>query len=237
MMTTSNHQSWQPWAPDDLAATNTNEAEDYQAKRKELTLLRNQLLAEKKAFEIHKEQIFEEAKTQGYEEGYKAGHEKGYSEGLEQGNQVGLTEAQAAQSILTQKLTEITENFNQEFSAIKSVVPEKVMQLALGASRYLLQTQLPDLQNVLSKKIQDELEKLPIAPKMLTLKISDDDWAFISQSLKELFIQNSWKMIKDDDMVSGGFHIETDTQEIDSTLEKRWFEICKLARSEISDAE
>ncbi|SES85048.1 FliH/SctL family protein [Thorsellia anophelis] len=236
MMTTSNHQSWKPWLPDNLASSNTNESVDYQVKRKELSNLRDKLITEKNQFEDYKKQSYELAKTEGFEEGKRSGFDIGYAEGFAKGQELGLEEARANQEALTLKLAEINDLFNNEMQHIKAIAPEKILQLALSAAKYLLQINSTILQEELAKKVQDELEKLPIAPKQLTLKINEYDWQFVTDSLKELFAQNNWKMLKDDELASGGFHIETDTQEIDATLEKRWEQIINLTRGGMSDA-
>ncbi|MFC0180019.1 FliH/SctL family protein [Thorsellia kenyensis] len=225
----SNSQSWSPWHLEDFNANATDAASNYAQKLIEIESLKEELQKERANFQSSCESLIVDELKKAYEEGFAKGLSEGESQGYLNGQQKAEEEAAIKQDQFVEKIENLFSQFNKLIDNTNNLLPEKMLIISLAAAKSLIGNKIDELQGELSEKIMDELEKLPLAPRQLTLRINPNDWTFIQGSITQLFAQNNWKMIKDDSLVKSGFIIETDTQEIDATLESKWQEIIKLS--------
>lgn len=233
MSDTSRENGWQRWAPDDLGQNfSTLEAEmitpiqpdevseeDWQA---ELLRLRHQ--AEQKGF------------ADGQKKGLEAGHQQGYAAGVEEGKQAGIEQGRAAAAVEQRAVTDRFNGMLQEFTAtmsgLNTVIPARLMQIALTAARQVIgHTMMPN-NNILMEHIQQLLREETLFGSTPKLWINPQDLDFIQKHLGEPLQNQGWRLLSDGLIKPGGFRISTDDSELDATLDTRWTNLCKRLQEE-----
>ncbi|EMJ9776957.1 flagellar assembly protein FliH [Morganella morganii] len=228
--------SWQPWVPADLLAgskddipvlpadTQSNNAASDEASRAEHARLRQ--AAEKKGFE------------QGSSQGYEAGRKEGFDTGLEEGRQKGLEQGKeemaAQQKEMTDRLGELMHNLQSALDNLDYVIPSRLMQLALSATRSVLGTQaIGDISTtLLQERIKDILRDESLLKNEACLWVSEQDSELIKEQFSKTLAARGWSLNTDSHMLPGGCRITTDEMEIDESLEMRWKMLCELARED-----
>lgn len=180
---------------------------------------------------------FEQGLAEGREEGLTAGKQQGYDEGLAQGKQEGLeqglAEARAQQQEILDRLKQFSGEFLATLEAADKIMPAQIMQIAMSAAQYVVDTTPVCNNDALLKRIQKLMHGIPLLNGEPQLCVHPDDLMFIKEHLGEICAQQQWKLVADASVGKGGCRVSGENGEIDATMEARWRMLCSLAMEEI----
>ncbi|EWG67263.1 Flagellar assembly protein FliH [Enterobacter sp. DC4] len=235
-MSTSDHD-WRNWQPEDLLGTPAWDETSPQMVAAEpglspeiqqAELARLQQMAEHRGFSQGQQKGLEEGKKQGYEIGLQQGRE----EGIAQGKAEGL----AHQKQLAEQFGTLLESFKTALDDLDSVVPSRLVQMALTAARSMLGKHIVNdsTHSQLFSRVQQLLAEDPLLKGYGKLWISTHESEQVRQALEEVVTARGWELCIDSHLLPGGCRMSTDEGELDATLRTRWQALCRLSWEEIS---
>jgi len=236
-MPTSKTQ-WHAWRPENLlddalssepelrTAVPASDPASEAALQMELSRLRKQ--AEQKGFA--------QGQTRGVEEGTRLGYAKGFEEGREEGIEKGKAEYRQLQQAQAQEFAQLVDNVKITLDSLDSVMPARLVQVALMAARSLLgESVVSTTTNAwLLTRIQQLLQEDTKQLGQVKLWISPEASASVQEQLGEVLHARGWELCTDAQMLPGGCRLTTDGGELDATTETRWNELCILSREDFS---
>lgn len=220
-------QNWKPWTLNDLAAREKVvmpelTVEDI-ATPKDVVTFTEDDLAELRA------KVEQKAHQSGFTQGQKEGYSAGFQTGQDEGRQQALEEIRQQQAPLVAQLQQMVTEFQHTLDAMDSVIPSRLMQLALTAAKQVIgQAPICDGTALLAQ-IQQLLEQEPLLKGNPVLRVSPANLALIEEKLGATLATNGWTLLADSQLHAGGCKITADDGEIDASLATRWHELCRLA--------
>lgn len=230
--------SWQSWKPENLLQdeplpelefhpthANSDPASEA-ALQVELSRLRQQ--AEQKGFA--------QGQARGSEEGKKQGYEDGFQQGVKEGAAQGLAEQQQRQQQQAEQFAQLIDNFKITLDSLDSVMPSRLVQVALMAARSMLGESVvsANTHHWLMTRIQQLLSDEKLQEGKAKLWVSDLESEEVREQLKALLQQRDWELCTDAQMLPGGCRITTHCGELDASMETRWNALCTLSREDFS---
>lgn len=221
---------WRPWQPENLYKT--------EILPDELPIADSESTPEQQQAELQRlrRQAEQKGRTQGLaqglEEGRKQGHEEGYQQGLQAGMEQGLAEAKAQQEQTTAQFAELLRSFQTSLNNLEKVIPSRLVQLALMATRATLGKNVAFDTTLLAEKVQRLLQQEPLFKAPTQLWVSAEDVAAVQAQLGELLAQQGWELRVDDAMLRGGCRITSAECELDATVASSWQALCQLSRED-----
>lgn len=163
-------------------------------------------------FEEGKKEGFEQGKQEGLIAGKKQGHQDGFKQGMQDG-QVKIDQTVA-------QLRQCLQNLSNPIQEQAHLVEQAMLNLALAVSRAVIHRELKlDSTQVLAT-IQNAIQHLPDMSTGIKVRLSPQDAEFARQA-KDSF-ENAFEVIADPSVQAGGCLMETSSQLIDYTIEKRF---------------
>lgn len=220
-------QNWKPWTLNDLAAREKVvmpelTVEDI-ATPKDVVTFTEDDLAELRA------KVEQKARQSGFTQGQKEGYDAGFQTGQDEGRKQALEEIRQQQAPLVEQLQHMVTEFQQTLDAMDSVIPSRLMQLALTAAKQVIgQAPICDGTALLAQ-IQQLLEQEPLLKGNPVLRVSPANLALVEEKLGATLTTNGWTLLADSQLHPGGCKITADDGEIDASLATRWHELCRLA--------
>lgn len=227
-MSTSDRGQWQPWQPENLLeqteplpvlSERVDPLSDAQL-QSELMRLRQQ--AEREGYAA--------GESRGLEEGQRRGYQAGLEQGKQEGKQQGATESQAEQRALTQRFALLVNEFQAALDSLDSVIPARLVQLALNAVRAMLGEQIICDTSLLLEKIRQLMQENLQFTRQIELWVSKEDFPLVSEQLGEILKMHSWVLRVDEQMLPGGCRITAEEGELDATLSTSWQMLVDLSR-------
>ncbi|MFE4112504.1 MULTISPECIES: flagellar assembly protein FliH [Kosakonia] len=236
-MSTSKKQ-WQSWQPENLLQESFAQDSELRevvpasdpateaAMQVELSRLRKQ--AEQKGFA--------QGQTQGLEAGKKQGYEDGFAQGREEGAAQGAADYLQQQQKQTDDFAQLFDNVKITFDSLDSVMPARLVQVALMAARSLLgESVVSTATNAwLMTRIQQLLHEDTLQQGNVQLWVSAEESAAVQEMLGSVLETRGWELRTDAQMLPGGCRLTTDGGELDATTETRWNELCNLSREDFA---
>ncbi|MDQ0431107.1 flagellar assembly protein FliH [Pantoea agglomerans] len=223
---------WQPWQPvnllsDEPAETKTplpsiSEHSDEQF-RAELARLRKQ--AEEKGFS--------EGRAKGEETGRSLGYEAGLAEGRETGRAQAQAEAHQAQLAVLQQAEQVIQEFRSGMESLESLIPSRLVQLALSAVKQLYGTQNIADNAALMDQIRLLIKQDGLLHGSVKLFVSPLMHESVSEALGNVLSKAGWILHTDENMAPGGCRVISDDAEYDASFETRWKALCQCAQEEL----
>lgn len=224
-------RSWQPVnllepesAPETIIPTLDSTQSETQLKA-ELARVRQQA----------EQQGFNQGLARGQEEGQKQGYEAGFQAGREAGVAQGIADAQVAQQEAMKQVEEWVTAFKLSLDNLDSLVPSRLVQLALHAVQNLHGSEQATSSNVLLEQIKRLMKQDALLQGKVRLIVNPDDQPLLSASLMETLAAMGWEIHADPQLATGGCRVVTDEVEFDATMETRWQTLCQLAREELAE--
>ncbi|EKS6401252.1 flagellar assembly protein FliH [Enterobacter hormaechei] len=222
---------WRSWQPEDLLnetvevplQTQDTGHSDAQFKA-ELARLREQ--AEQQGIAQGLAQGKEEGRREGYEAGLKEGREAGLAQGLEQARD-------ERQALLLQAGEWVTQ-CKLALSNLDSLIPGRLVQLALTAVQQLYGTLSVADNHALLAQIRQLMKQDTLLNGPTELHVNPQDLPMVSQAIGETLSSMGWSLQSDPQLAAGGCRVVTPDVEYDATMETRWQSLCQLAREELS---
>jgi flagellar assembly protein FliH len=226
----SDSTPWKIWQPDDLAPpikafvpAFIDESVDEPVEE----------ISEEQKLQQQLAHIQMQAHEQGYNaglaEGRTAGQSQGYQEGLAQGLEQGLAQAQQQQIPLHARMQQLVSEFQHTLDALDSVIPSRLMQMALEAARQVI-GQAPIVDNsALIKQIQALLQQEPLFSGKPQLRVHPDDLQRVEEMVGATLSLHGWRLRGDPTLHHGGCKISAEEGDLDASVATRWQELCRLA--------
>ncbi|MCL2895323.1 flagellar assembly protein FliH [Brenneria tiliae] len=225
-----NDQPWQRWTPDDFAARPAAPApESPSGDADERTEAPEAVAQPVDELQILRDRVQQEAYQTGFSQGQKQGYDAGYQAGLKAGEQQGLQDAHQQQQPLTDQLQQMVAEFQQTLDALDSVIPARLMQLALTAARQILGQPPVCDGTALLNQIQQLIQQEPMLSGKPQLRVHPADLERIEQVLGPTLSLHGWRLLADNQLHPGGCKVSAEEGDLDASLATRWQELCHLA--------
>ncbi|MCL2899837.1 flagellar assembly protein FliH [Brenneria tiliae] len=222
--------NWQPWSLDDLSSHEEFHPHPASAKKDDAPPSAGVTpsFTEEDLAEL-RERVEKKAQQAGFNHGEQEGYNAGYQRGLEEGRKQGLEEIQQQQSPMVAQLQQMVTEFQQTLDSLDSVVPARLMQLALTAAKQVLgQAPVCDGTALLSQ-IQQFIQQEPMFSGKPQLRVHSSDLAQVEKHLGATLSKHGWSLLADNQLHPGGCKVSAEEGDLDASLATRWRELCRLA--------
>uniref|UniRef100_E6QR76 Putative flagellar assembly protein FliH n=1 Tax=mine drainage metagenome TaxID=410659 RepID=E6QR76_9ZZZZ len=155
-------------------------------------------------------------------EGYTAGLTEGYQVGYDEGTQSGLNESRVAAQQLIAQLSLIITQYNEELAQADRQIAADLLTLATGIAHAMLKTTLPIHPELLLPVITAAIHDLPALQRNTKLSLNPGDVALVREHLHDELAQHGWSIVEDPQIEAGGCRIESNSNQLDATLNTRW---------------
>lgn len=233
MPTSDNNSGWQSWHPQNLL-------EESASLQPEIIESLPQDLQDDAQIQAELSRLYQQAEqkgmaqgmARGLEEGKKQGYDDGLAEGRLQGAEQGRQEAIAQQQEITARFARWCEEFKITLDNLDSVIPARLVQLALTAVRSMMGKSAHFDNSILMEKIQLLLQQDRLFKGAVQLWVHPDDELMVSEGVGDSLKALEWELRVDHHMVPGGCRLTSEEGEFDATLTTGWQSLCQLGRED-----
>jgi len=173
-------------------------------------LSRNPLIA-KLAQELvdSKEKAKEEGFLSGFEEGKRAGH------------QDGLVQGQQQIQVTIEHLSEIAFNLQKLYAFSRDHIAQEVLELSIALAKSITLRSIEKQPDIIFDVVEKALEQIPILQLPAKLLLNPLDAELIEANQGRSLKDSGWKIVHDPSISRGGCRLETGSNDVDATVEKR----------------
>ncbi|MBN3066915.1 flagellar assembly protein FliH [Pectobacterium brasiliense] len=227
--------AWQPWQLNDLAEPVSKPAPADQVNNEpelsdtERFPEENALSAAEDELASLRESTMQQARETGFTQGHQQGYDAGYQEGLAKGQQQGLQNALQQQQPIIEQMQQMVTEFQQTLDTLDSVIPARLMQLALTAAKQILGQPPVCDGNALLGQIQQLIQQEPMFSGKTQLRVHPSDLERVEQYLGPTLSLHGWRLLADSQLHPGGCKVSAEEGDLDASLATRWHELCRLA--------
>ncbi|KAA8996725.1 flagellar assembly protein FliH [Affinibrenneria salicis] len=223
-------QPWRRWTPNDFAAPIAPPAPEPAADALKTAYDVDDAMPQPvDELQTMRDQIQLQAQQEGFNQGQQQGYDAGYQAGLAAGREQGLQDAQQQQQPLTEQLQQMVGEFQHTLDALDSVIPARLMQLALTAARQILGQPPVCDGSALLTQIQQLMQQEPLFNGKPQLRVNPGDLERVEQVLGPTLSLHGWRLLADNQLHPGGCKISAEDGDLDASLATRWHELCRLA--------
>ncbi len=148
-----------------------------------------------------------------------------YQEGLELGKREGIAAGQKFMTEQAAKLGELLAALEQGFHDSDPALENELLFLTLAVAKQVLRRELKTDPGQIVAVIREALGELPSGAAFTRLSMHPEDAAFVRKALSLENQKTSLEIREDPAFSRGGCKIETDTSQIDASIETRIAEI------------
>ncbi len=150
--------------------------------------------------------------------------QQAYDEGLALGKQEGLA---AAREVISQNITllqKICAALDEPLAQLDETVEQAMLQLTVSIAKQIVRRELKSDPGQVVAVIREALAQLPSGALYTRILLHPDDASFVKSALS-LEGNQSMEIKEDPTLARGGCKVETDTSQIDASMESRIAEI------------
>lgn len=218
---------WQPWQLNDLSEPSNPVVEEPEIIEPDIVTDENPL-GDDDLISL-RQQAMQQGREEGFAQGRQQGYDAGYQEGLTAGRQQGLQDASQQQQPMVEQMQQMVTEFQQTLDALDSVIPARLMQLALTAAKQILgQPPVCDGTALLSQ-IQQLIQQEPMFSGKPQLRVHPADLERVEQTLGPTLSLHGWRLLADNQLHPGGCKVSAEEGDLDASIATRWHELCRLA--------
>ncbi|MBA0167930.1 flagellar assembly protein FliH [Pectobacterium sp. CFBP8739] len=228
--------AWQPWKLNDLAEPVSNPVLPSYQVNNEPELPDMERFTEESALSAAEDELaslrestMQQARETGFAQGHQQGYDAGYQEGLAKGQQQGLQNALQQQQPIIEQMQNMVTEFQQTLDTLDSVIPARLMQLALTAAKQILGQPPVCDGNALLGQIQQLIQQEPMFSGKTQLRVHPSDLERVEQYLGPTLSLHGWRLLADSQLHPGGCKVSAEEGDLDASLATRWHELCRLA--------
>lgn len=228
--------AWQPWKLNDLAAPIVSKPVPAYQVNDEPELPDMERFSEENALSAAEDELaslsestMQQARETGFAQGHQQGYDAGYQEGLAKGQQQGLQNALQQQQPIIEQMQQMVTEFQQTLDTLDSVIPARLMQLALTAAKQILGQPPVCDGNALLGQIQQLIQQEPMFSGKTQLRVHPSDLERVEQYLGPTLSLHGWRLLADSQLHPGGCKVSAEEGDLDASLATRWHELCRLA--------
>lgn len=156
----------------------------------------------------------EGVRAQARDEGLAAGRQEGYAAGYAEG------QARAGQE--ASQLAALMVSYEQALQGLEQEMAEEMLHLALDLAKQMLREGLRIKPEAVLPVVREAIGELVQSTRHPVLVVHPDDAALVRRHLASELATLPWKITEDVQMSRGGCRVESESVEIDATLENRW---------------
>lgn len=160
--------------------------------------------------EAIRRQAHDEGRAEGRAEGRQEGYDAGYAEG----------QAHAAQEVA--QLAALKASYESALHGLEQGMADELLQLALDMARQMLREGLRIKPEAVLPMVREAIGELVQTTRHPVLVLHPDDAALVRRHLASELSALPWKIKEDPQISRGGCRVESESVEIDATLENRW---------------
>jgi flagellar assembly protein FliH len=165
--------------------------------------------------------ITEKARREGYTKGLAEGFQNGHSEGLA----TALAEGKVQTDTTIAQLTALLNSLNDEIALADQAISADLLALALDVAQAMLRTALNVQPDLVIPVISEAIHDLPNLQQHSKIFLHPTDAAIVRTHLSNE--PHHWRIIEDSEITPGGCRIDTQSNQIDATMQGRWQRIAK----------
>lgn len=225
-------KEWQRWQPIDLMSEYVpvrEEATDVGENPQTEEMVQAELAHIRQQAEHNG---FSQGQARGIDAGKKQGYQDGFAQGMQEGIAKGIAESKEQQQAIVERFSQLLKEFTTSLSNLDSVIPARLVQLSLTATRSVIGANIAYDHTVMLGKIRQLLQQDALLKGHVQLKVSPDDFQMVQENLGELLSSVHWTLCQDDLMLPGGCRITSEEGEFDASISTRWEELCHLSRED-----
>ncbi len=147
----------------------------------------------------------------------KEAYDAGYQEGREQGIASGRGEVESEASRLRSVVGQLT----QPLEALDEEVLDQTCRLALQIARHIIRREIGLNPGQIVASVHKAMDCLPVASRHIRIILHPEDVELVKDALSLDDTKPQWRVVENPMIERGGCRIETETAEIDATLDKR----------------
>ncbi|MCF6250653.1 MAG: flagellar assembly protein FliH [Methylococcaceae bacterium] len=171
------------------------------------------------------DEAFAQGQKEGHDKGFQEGETKGYDQGFEQGKAEGSKKGYEENLHLLRKQTaefvSLLESLSEPFKELDQAVEKELVDLSIGIANQLIRREIKIDPGQIVAVIREAVNALPIASQNLTLRMHPEDAELVRSSLALDDISPPWNIIEEPLITRGGCKVETETSNIDVTVENK----------------
>lgn len=171
------------------------------------------------------DEAFAQGQQEGHDKGFQEGEKKGYDQGFEQGKVEGSKKGYEENLHLLRKQTadfvSLLESLSEPFKELDQAVEKELVDLSIGIASQLIRREIKIDPGQIVAVIREAVNALPIASQKLTLRMHPEDAELVRSSLALDDISPPWNIIEEPLITRGGCKVETETSNIDVTVENK----------------
>jgi flagellar assembly protein FliH len=153
------------------------------------------------------------AQQEGFEQGRKEGQEFGRREGVEQGRE----QVQAR----IEQLDRMLQTLDKPFEALDQQVEDEIVTLVISMVRQLIRREVKLDPGQIVGVVREALGVLPISSRNIRVVLHPEDAVLVREAYALGERDQQWQIVEDPVIQRGGCRINTDTSQIDATLDSR----------------
>jgi flagellar assembly protein FliH len=138
-----------------------------------------------------------------------------------EGLALGMAEAQKMLSTNTTTIANILNALTEPMQSIGDEVEKQLVDLAVAISRQIVRRELKLDPSQVIAVVREALSILPIASQGIRVYLHPEDSKLINEIIKLNATEQKWQLIDEPLMTRGGCRVETDSAQVDATIEAR----------------
>ena len=161
-----------------------------------------------------KQKAIEEGFAKGFEDGKLAGHQDGFQAGIAQGQH------QIQESV--QFLSEIIFNLQKLFAYSREHIAQEIIDVSIDLAKAITYRSIEKQPDIIFDVVEKALEQVPILQLPAKILLNPLDAALIEANQGRSLSEGGWRIVSDPSISRGGCKLETGSNDVDATVEKRF---------------
>jgi len=153
-------------------------------------------------------------------------HQAAREEGFAAGHAAGMAAGQQAMADQLASVFRILEQLTHPLIDLDDEVIEQTGQLALRIARHIIRREISLNPGEVVAAVHKALDCLPVSSRHIRVYLNPDDVALVRDALSHGEGATQWRLVENPLIERGGCRVETESAEIDATIEKRLNAIC-----------
>jgi len=164
--------------------------------------------------------------TKAEREAIEAVHRAAHEEGFAVGHEAGMAAGQQAVREQLDRVNGILEQLTQPLTDLDDEIVEQTCLLALRIARHIIRRKISLSPGEVVAAVHKALDCLPVSSRHIRVYLNPDDVALVRDALSHGEGATQWRLVENPLIERGGCRVETESAEIDATIEKRLNAIC-----------
>jgi flagellar assembly protein FliH len=209
------------------SALDNNAGFDYNAKILELEAKKKIVEKEINEAKARSEKIIKNAENEAekmFEKSREQGHEKGFEEGYKKGYEKGIEDSYKNKNDILDEAIGLRYKAQKDYEDILKSSEENIVNMIIKLSQKIIYQNLEEDRENIIKIVEEAIKKCSYRKKV-TIKVSHDDFAVVSNNRDRILskIENLeiLDIIYDDNITIGSCKVETEYGNLYSTLEEK----------------